>query len=135
MHALRRQFRTRPVLVLAILAAALLLRALIPAGTMLQTGNLTLSVTMCADATGGVRSLALEIPREPGNPGDGAGHDASKGHCAFSVLTLGMLEGAAPFVLAALLAAFALALLPAAQIPLPRWYRATPPSRAPPAII
>lgn len=127
MFALRKSFRSFATLWIAFLAASLILKALIPGGMMVQTGNMSLTVTVCTDATIGPKTVTLAIPvkgqSEPQN---------SKKRCDFNALGMGALMPAAAFVLAALAFVRSLALLPARSLAVRSPGRLRPPLRGPP---
>lgn len=123
-----------------LLAMALCVKALVPAGYMIGPMNglaaKTFTILICADATGGDHSTKITVPQ---SGKDGTGKDGTaKAHesCAFSVLGFAALGGADVALLAAAIA-FILALGFAAVPPL-RLARAAhvlPPGRGPPALI
>ena len=120
-------------LAMLLLVAALCLKALMPAGYMLGTdGGRTITVSICADASGAHLTRAIVIP---GKPAESAPAQAKgEGACAYSGLAMAALSGAA-FGLLALALAFILALgfLPAVPPRLSRIVHARPPLRGPPA--
>lgn len=125
---LRALILRQPWLVALLVALALAMRALVPAGMMVDSGQRVLTITICADSLGQTLSRTLVLPARPA---DAAKTGAPKA-CAFSVLAYGA-QGADAFVLAALL----LFILAAALAPLPtpaprRMAYANPPARAPP---
>ncbi len=124
----------RPVLVL--LALALVVKALVPAGFMLSPGKERfLTVTICADASGVPKQMRIALPDRDDPRGDHA-EAADKGQsCAFSGLGHAMLGAADPLLLAAALAFILLVGLaplrapPVRAIPFLR-----PPLRGPPSL-
>lgn len=117
-----------------LVALALAMKALIPAGYMLAPQTTVLTVTICADAQGTRITHEIAVPKNAGHSDDSGEH--GKNACSWSSLSLAALGGAAPELLAlALASVLALAFLPAAP-PVARiafWLR--PPLRAPPALI
>ena len=116
-----------------IVALALGMKALVPAGYMLAPQMTTLTVTICADAQGKRITHEIAVPRETGH-GEASAEKGGNA-CSWSSLSMASL-GSAPPVLLALALAFILALgfLPAAP-PVARvasWLR--PPLRAPPVL-
>jgi hypothetical protein len=96
----------------------------------------TLTVSICADSTGGVITKQMAVPIKHGS-GDASGESAKDaGTCAFTSLISGSLAGVDIELLAAALA-FILALGFAAQAAPHRaaisWLR--PPLRGPPSLI
>lgn len=131
MGALRTYLMSHRRLAFAVLLAALCIKAIVPAGMMVGTRTLTIQV--CADASGQHQTREISIPVK----GKAAETDANKatGSCAFSALSLAMLSGADP-VLLALALAFILALgfhAPASR-PLRRASHLRPPLRGPPIL-
>jgi hypothetical protein len=134
MHALRRHFRNHRRLLLAFALLALALRALLPAGTMLAQQGRTLSVAICADATGLPKLREIVVPgmQRDGHQPAKAGMDGNA--CPYAGLAMASLAGADPVLLAAALALLmVLGLRPVATPPAAASRRLRPPLRAPPA--
>lgn len=136
MNLLRPLIRSHRKLALCLLAVTLLVKALIPAGYMVGGNFKMLTVSICADSTGGVITKQMAVPIKHG-PGDASGESTKDaGTCAFTALSSGSLAGADVELLAAALA-FILALGFAAQTAPHRaaisWLR--PPLRGPPSLI
>ncbi len=132
MTALRALLQARCHLALALIALALAVRILVPAGMMPGSGDRVLAVQICADASGLPKSQVLVIP------GQLAPHEdnSAKGTCAFAGLAAPALAGADPVLLAMALA-FILAIglaLAAPALPA-RFARFQPPTRGPPAFV
>ncbi len=138
MGILRTFFLRHRALALALLAAALAMKALVPAGMMIGETSRHLTIEICADASGAgghpLRQIAVPMKGHAGElPGSAGQHGDS---CPWSALSLVALGGAdlAQLVLAL---AFILALgfaahrLPAA----PRISHLRPPLRGPPVFI
>lgn len=135
MRLLRTFMHDHARLTLMLLALALAVKALVPAGFMLgASGDRFLTVTICSDATGVPKQMQIAIPDK-----DGAGADhakaADKGQpCAFSGLGHAMLGGADPVLLAAAIAFVLLVWLaplphlPARETPFLRPHLRGPPS-------
>jgi hypothetical protein len=138
MHLLRALLlRHRALAVLAI-AAALCLKAVVPAGYMLDSTASSITVRLCNDASGPSAPTAITIPMKAdgtAHPGDPASHKAAA-ECPYTTLTLALLGGAEP-VLLALALAFILALgfAPVRAPPAQRPAYLRPPLRAPPALV
>ena len=136
MNPLRPLIRSHRKLALCLLAVALLVKALVPAGYMVGGTFKMLTVSICADSTGGVitKQMAVPIKQDPGKASGESAKDS--GTCAFTALSSGSLGGADIALLAAALA-FILALGFAAQVAPHRaaisWLR--PPLRGPPSLI
>jgi len=113
-----------------LLALALCVKAIVPAGYMPGGGARFITVSICADASGGEVTRQIAIPAR----GDAAqDHARAKGECAFAGLAMAALGGADMALLAAALA-FILALGFAEHaVPAPRdASRLRPPLRGPP---
>jgi hypothetical protein len=123
-------------LTLALLALALAVKALVPAGFMLAPGiERFLTVTICADASGVPRQMRIAVPAKDAPAGDHR-EAADKGEpCAFSGFGNAMFGGSEPLLLAAALAFILLVgfaprpALPARDTPFLR-----PPLRGPPSL-
>jgi len=131
MHSLRALLLRHRFVALVAACLALALRAALPAGIMLETGARTISVSICADATGKDATRAIVIP---GTPQQGKHAPDSHGGCAFSVLSMAA-TGGADAVLLALAFAFLCAI---GVAPAPAWLARharglRPPLRGPPA--
>lgn len=116
-----------------LVALAIAMKALVPAGYMLAPQITVLTVTICADAQGKRITHDIAVPKKAGH-GDGSG-EQDKGACSWSSLAMASLGAAGPELLALALAfILALGFLPSAP-PAPRivsWLR--PPLRAPPLL-
>lgn len=135
MHALRQILLVRRRIVFAVIALALAMKVVVPAGFMVETRDHVLTIAICADASSGhIISKQIVIP---GKPAHGQSAEAKHGEaCAFSGLSMAGLAGADPALVAQALA-FIL-LLGFAAIAAPRILstrRIRPPLRAPPALV
>ena len=134
MHPLRAFIRGHRSLAIALVALALCVKALVPAGYMVAPGSRVITIQICADTQGTQLARQLAIPTKAGHPlEDRAGHGKSEGACAFSALALASLAGAdAALLAAALLFILGFGLRPAvaANIRPARYQR--PPLRGPP---
>jgi len=113
-----------------LLALALCVKAIVPAGYMPGGGARFITVSICADASGGAVTRQIAIPAK----GDaGQDHARAKGLCAFAGLASAALGGSDIALLAAALA-FIIALGFATRpVPAPRGAaRLRPPLRGPP---
>lgn len=118
-----------------LVALALAIKAIIPDGFMPSFGGTTISLQICADATG--QSISTQITLPAKGSGDGSGGQDAKGQglCAFAALGHGALPGVDPvLLLAALLFLFVLAFAPLAAATLRRLAFLRPPLRGPPAL-
>lgn len=113
-----------------LLALTLLVKAVIPAGYMVSSTDLVLTVTVCADSTGEHVTRQIVVPKKAG--AGTAGH-GDKGSCPFGALAMGTAGGPAPWLLAIAIA-FILALgFAPARIPERKATpRLRPPLRGPP---
>lgn len=131
MGAWRAFLRDHRWLALWLIAAALAVKALVPAGYMLaDTGGKTLTMAICDGS--GPATMTIAIPMDPDHakPGDNGKQD---GGCAWSGLGHAMLGGADPVLLLAAIAfLLALGFAPAASPVLRRRAFAQPPSQGPP---
>lgn len=136
MSSLRALSHRYAQLTLVLVALALAVKALVPAGYMISSaGERFLTVTICADASGSLKQMRIAIPVK-GDTGSDHSEAADKSQpCAFSGLGHAALDGADPVLLAAalafiLLAGFApLRAPPARDNPFLR-----PPLRGPPSL-
>ena len=88
MALIRALYRDRPALLALLFAAALLLRAVVPAGFMLGASEgQSIAVYICAGADSAMTSIAIPIDGDH-DRGDDAG--MAKGDCAFSAHGLAM---------------------------------------------
>ena len=132
MQALRFYFRRHQMLATILVCAALCMKAVVPAGFMLQADSRALTMSLCQDAPGAA-VLKIALPASDQVPDTTGKHLGHEGVCPFSALTLVSLTGADAAMLAALLA-FVLALgTPTVRRPaLPPAPYLRPPMRAPP---
>jgi len=135
MDAFRKILLVRARLAFAVIALALAMKALVPAGFMIETRDHVLTIAICADASSG-HTISKQIVI-PGKPAPAQSTQAKSGEaCAFSGLAMAGLSAADPALLAQALA-FIL-LLGFAAVTVPRIVstrRIRPPLRAPPVFI
>lgn len=136
MQLLRAFLMRHRALAALVVAAALCIKALVPAGYMIGTGARVLTVEICADAQGGHVTKQILLPGN-GKPAQGQGeHSKSEGTCAFSALSFASLGGADPALLVlALLFILTLGFTPIAAPRHARLAHLRPPLRGPPALI
>lgn len=115
-------------LALWLIAAALAVKALVPAGYMLaETAGKTLTMAICDGS--GPATMTVDVPMDPGHKAP----DSGKQDCAYSGLGHATLGGADPvLLLAALVFLLALGFAPAATPAPTRRAFALPPSQGPP---
>ena len=105
MTRLRALIRDHARLTLVLLALALAVKAVVPAGFMLSAGgDRFLTVTICSDASGTPKQMQIAIPGKQDSGGDHSDAAAKATHCAFSGLSHSALGGADPLLLAGALA-------------------------------
>lgn len=132
MEAFRLFLRDRRHFAAVLVALALAMKALMPAGYMVAPdGAKVLTITICADSQGGSYTKQIIVPHSGKHA---APTEQAKDACPYSALSMATLGGADP-VLLALALAFILALGFAAAPPLRlgRTPRLRPPLRGPPA--
>jgi hypothetical protein len=125
---LRRIILSHRLAAAALIALALAMRLVMPAGFMPVAGSGQLMVLVCTEF--GPQRVAIDVPGAPSKPDDA---DKADQPCAFAGLGLALLPGADPVQIAAALA-FILA-LGFAAVALPRLRparHAWPPLRGPP---
>lgn len=129
MDLLRAFFLRHRSLAFAVIALALAMKVLVPAGFMPVVEGKTISVLVC-DGHGGEQSRVIAL----GAPNGESGMAKAAKVCPFSVLSAGTL-GATDIAIAAALLLFIMAsgFLPLALPPLRRASFLTPPSCGPPA--
>ena len=105
MTRLRALIRDHARLTLVLLALALAVKAVVPAGFMLSAGgDRFLTVTICSDASGTPKQMQIALPGKQDAGGDHSDAAAKATHCAFSGLGHSALGGADPLLLATALA-------------------------------
>ena len=131
--ALRALLLRHRALAILMVVAALCLKALVPAGYMLEAGHKVLTVAICQDSSGQAITHEIVVPMKGSPAGDAAKHAEAGKACAWSSLGMASLTGADALLLAAALAfILTLGFAPTAA-PRPRravWLR--PPLRGPP---
>jgi hypothetical protein len=134
MFSLRAFFRDHFGLSALVIALALAMKILVPAGYMPGEQAKTFTVQICADAQGQHLTQQIAIPMK-GDSNDSQGkHVGGDGVCSFTALAMGSLSGA-DVVLLAIALAFILAtgFTPATPPRLERIFHIRPPLRGPPA--
>jgi hypothetical protein len=133
MHFLRTLTSKHYRLSLALVLFALCIKALVPAGFMASTStDRVLVVSICADASGGLRQMHMVIPavdQDESQPKS----VKQEGQCAFSVIAHAATGGADAFALALAFAfALVLGLAPDRRHPFKQVSYLRPPLRGPP---
>lgn len=129
MHSLRAYFLSHARVAALLVALALCMKALIPAGYMLGGESKTITVQICADSLGAKITKQIDVGTKD--------HGKSKADmpCAFTALTHGVLGGADPIQLAlALLFILTLGFAPLLPAGVKRVHYLRPPLRGPPAL-
>jgi len=136
MTSLRALTRRHTRLTLVLLALAMLVKALIPAGYMIApAGERFLTVTICADASGTTKQMRIAIPDKDDTGGDHSDAADTDQVCAFAGLGHVALGGADPILLAAALAFILLVgLAPLRSPPARDIAFLRPPLRGPPSL-
>lgn len=133
MQSWNRLLRDRRHFAALVVALALCVKALIPAGYMVQSRDRVITVAICADASGGQLTRQIVVPHRDGS-GNGSSHqDKADGTCAWTGLS-GAADSLADPLLLVLALAFILALgfLPQRAVPRPEPHHLRPPLRGPP---
>jgi hypothetical protein len=138
MAVLRTFLLRHRALALLLFAAALCIKAAVPAGVMVGSERKVLTIEICADTLGThlTRQIAVPVSGKAEGDVDGkAGTHKSDTTCPFGALAMGSLGGADVALLAAALAfVMALGLAPRAEPTVSAPARLRPPLRAPPAL-
>jgi hypothetical protein len=137
MHGLRAYVFRRRRLAALVLALAVLMKALVPAGYMPALHGKVLTVSICTDASGRAMTRHIVLPADGKLAADAGGeHGKSQGTCPYAGLGMAGLAGGDAALLA-LAIAFVLALgFAPVRTPLPaRTIRLRPPLRGPPALL
>jgi len=133
MGALRTFLLRYRAMAFAMLALALAMKAIVPAGTMIGTESKVLTIRICDDAQislgAPARDVVIPMKGEPTGK-----HGKVDGTCAFSTLSFAGLAGADPIQLALALLFILATCFAALALPAPRHTaRLRPPLRGPPA--
>lgn len=134
MHSLRASIRSHRHVAMLLIALALLLKAVIPAGFMLsRSADTVLTVTICSNAADMPRQMRIVVPGKDshGSTTEAASKDTQ---CHFSGLGHAALGGADAVLLALAFAVIlVLGMAPARRLPFGRVPYLRPPLRGPPA--
>ena len=115
---------------------ALCMKALVPTGYMVAQGAKSLSIEFCSDGLTQTAAKQIVIPMKDDADRSSGDHDAAKGDCAFSALSMASLGGAQPDLLAdALGFILETGFAPLAAPALLSSFDLLPPLRGPPAAI
>jgi hypothetical protein len=131
MNRFRAFLRLHPGLAALILCAALLVRALVPTGFMPHIGAHSITIEICADASGGHLTREITLPMAPGHDRHESKSDGEP--CPFGGMGHAMAGGVDDWLLAAALAfILLLGFAPARRIAPRRAANLRPPLRGPP---
>lgn len=132
MRGLRQILLKRRQLALWLVAFALALKVIVPAGYMVREQGTTLTIAICGDASGSHLTRQIVLPQRDASPDGGAQHAKSIA-CPYSVLDMAGSAGADPILLGLALG-FILALgFVSSVAPEPSAHpHARPPLRGPP---
>ncbi|ATE65091.1 hypothetical protein [Rhizorhabdus dicambivorans] len=129
MQGLRNYFRRHAGLAMLLVALALAVRALVPAGYMAGTSSTGLTVELCSGVAG--ESITIALPTDPAK--DGHGKAQADGPCSFAALGLPAGPVTDPIQLALAIAfILLLGLLGETAPPVARRSQIRPPLRGPP---
>ena len=133
MTALRAFFREHMGLAAVLVALALMMRAIVPAGYMASTTAQHITIQICADTSAQQLTRTIDIPSGHQAEGKDGAMAKAGGHCAFGALSAPGLEEAGAAVLAIALAAMLCLGLAPSLAPTPFRRQMRPPLRGPPA--
>ncbi len=136
MFRFRALIRDHARLTLVLVALALAVKAVVPAGFMLSAGgDRFLTVTICSAGIDTPRQMQIAIPGKQGAGGDHLDAAAKATHCAFSGLGHSASGGADPLLLAAALSfILLLGIAPPPALPRREISFLRPQLRGPPAL-
>jgi hypothetical protein len=137
MFALRALLFRHRLLALGLVAVALAMKALVPAGYMVGSETRSFTIQLCSEGIDGRHDLVRQItvPASDAASKAAQSHGKVQGTCPFGALGHALLGGADPVLLAAALAfILALGFAPVAAPASRRRSHAWPPLRGPPLI-
>jgi hypothetical protein len=121
--------------VLIILALALSVRAVIPAGYMVASPSLKLTVQICADGASGQTSVDIEVPLTKNKQKDNGGQQQESAPCAFSALSMAsMTQDHSPLLIIMLAIILAAVVTSGAPFLRHQTLYLRPPLRGPPSL-
>ncbi|MBB6124416.1 hypothetical protein [Sphingobium subterraneum] len=134
MTGLRIWTRQQRWLAMMIMALALCVKAIVPTGYMVGSGERTLVVQLCSDGLSKAMTTRIAIPMAPMSQHQQDKQRGGDSPCAFGALSMGALGGVdAPLLADALLFIVARGFAPVVALPLERLHHVRPPLRGPPA--
>jgi hypothetical protein len=133
MRSIRIFLRRYPALALAVLALALAVKAMVPAGYMLAADSKSLSLTVTVCTGMDTMQKTIEIPVHKSQDGKSSHEQAGDSPCAFTALSHALLGGADGILLAlALLFIVTVGFGSITPNLVQKWRRLRPPLRGPP---
>lgn len=134
MRTITTLIRDHRILAMLLLAVALCVKAVVPQGYMLGSGQKTLSVQLCYDGIEHrTAQIAIPVDTERSNPAGPHQDGRPDQHCAFTALSMGALGGVdTPLLEQALIFIIARGIAPPDVILSERLSRLLPPLRGPP---
>lgn len=133
MRTWSRLLREHRRLAAILVAMALCMKALVPAGFMVGANTKLITIEICADASGGKLTKQIAIPPDGGTAGEQSGHGKFDTTCAWTSLAQAAHSWADTELLVLALAfILALGFLRQAAEPVRRSCHIRPPSRGPP---
>lgn len=133
MRTWSRLLREHRRLAAILVAMALCMKALVPAGFMVGATAKLITIEICADASGGNLTRQMAIPLKGGPGGEQSGHGKSDAICAWTALANAAHSGTDALLLVLALAfILALGFLLQAAEPVRRSCHIRPPTRGPP---
>jgi|KBSSwiStaDraftv2_1062776.scaffolds.fasta_scaffold625632_2 hypothetical protein len=133
MRALRSFLHDHRRIVAVLAAMALAMKALVAVGYMISPASRSLTVQICADASGRSYSKQLTVPFDQNGNERANQHGKADGVCPYSGVSMTSLAGAdAPLLILALAFIVARALAPTRWPPLAKIHHDRPPLRGPP---
>lgn len=119
-----------------VVAAALCMKALVPAGYMIGHDSVTLTVELCTDASGATVTRQITVAKHAAPGEKTAGQAQASEACPYAGLAMPALAGTDPALLALALAfILALGFAPLRRAPQRRFHHVLPPLRGPPALV
>lgn len=119
-----------------IVALALLVRALIPAGYMIVPNSLTLTVQICSGLQTDHATIDIVVPMSSKGQDHLGDHSQKSPPCAFSALSMASMAGAScPLLALALAYIIAIAVTATAPVPCRSIAHLRPPLRGPPSFV
>jgi hypothetical protein len=133
MTQLRAIIRNYCTLAMVLLAAALLMKSVIPSGHMIAPSSKTLTVQWCTEIPGNSAQQQIILPMAPSPEDSSKNQGESAGSCNFAPLPIGALNIADPSLLSIALRFLAASGFAKASLSLsPSTLRLRPPLRGPP---